>query len=370
LNSIILNGKPSLNETSNDFPFTFSEDVGSHKVSIVAKELNSFPFYNRKRQICDLEGESKNLASATETKTVAGEIGKQEQDGKLLQFMVKLHNEGIKPNSAKMYEYVLMNLVSHGANLLDPESVKEVIANKKVDDKTKALAVSAYSKYLEAFNGTWKPPRYRPERKIPFLPTEKEVDCLINAAHKKLATYLTLLKETGMRAGEAWSLKWIDMDLERNVITLNKTEKHGTPRTFKVSSSLIAMLNALPKTEEQVFSGLLINFAKSFRRYRSRLAFKMQNPRLNRITFHTFRHFFATMEYYKTKSIRHVQERLGHKSILTTEIYTHLVDFECQDFYSATATTVEEAQKLIESGFRFECEFENVKVFRKPKGVL
>lgn len=97
----------------------------------------------------------------------------------------------------------------------------------------------------------------------------------------------------------------------------------------------------------------------------------MQNPRLRQIHFHTFRHWFATVEYSKTKSIRHVQERLGHKNITTTEIYTHLVDFEYEGaFYSATARTVEEAQKLIESGFRFECEFEDVKVFRKPKGVL
>jgi len=92
--------------------------------------------------------------------------------------------------------------------------------------------------------------KYKRERKVPFLPSEKELDCLVNAAHKKLATYLKLLKETGIRANEAWQLKWIDIDIERSMITLNKTKKHGTPRNFRVSLGLIGMLNALPKKSE------------------------------------------------------------------------------------------------------------------------
>jgi hypothetical protein len=56
---------------------------------------------------------------------------------------------------------------------------------------------------------------------------------------------------------------------------------------------------------------------------------------------------------------------------MTTEIYTHLVDFEYEgSYYSAVAKTPEEAQKLIEDGFRYECDFGEIRVFRKPKGVL
>jgi hypothetical protein len=43
------------------------------------------------------------------------------------------------------------------------------------------------------------------------------------------------------------------------------------------------------------------------------------------------------------------------------------VNFENDDFHSATAKTVEEAQKLVEAGFEYVCCFDHVKVFRKRK---
>jgi integrase len=52
------------------------------------------------------------------------------------------------------------------------------------------------------------------------------------------------------------------------------------------------------------------------------LATKLQNPRLLRITFHTFRHWKATMEYNRTKDILYVMKLLGHRCIKNTLVYT------------------------------------------------
>ena len=71
--------------------------------------------------------------------------------------------------------------------------------------------------------------------------------------------------------------------------------------------------------------------------------------------------------FAKTKNLPHMQELLGHRSILSTMIYTHLIDFREDDFHSATAKTVKEAAKLVEAGFEFICTFDNIKLFRKRK---
>jgi hypothetical protein len=73
------------------------------------------------------------------------------------------------------------------------------------------------------------------------------------------------------------------------------------------------------------------------------------------------------MEFHKTRNILHVMKMLGHKSIQNTLLYTQLISFESDEFHSSTAKTVEEAQKLVEAGFEFVCNFEDIKLFRKRK---
>ena len=63
-----------------------------------------------------------------------------------------------------------------------------------------------------------------------------------------------------------------------------------------------------------------------FSQQRKRIAKKLQNPRLQRITFHTFRHWKATMEYHRTKDNLYVKQVLGHKRIENTLIYVQLAE--------------------------------------------
>jgi site-specific recombinase XerC len=74
------------------------------------------------------------------------------------------------------------------------------------------------------------------------------------------------------------------------------------------------------------------------------------------------------MLYHKSKDILLVKQQLGHKKIETTLVYTQLVNFaEEEEFYSATAKSIDEAHKLIEQGFDFVCDLDGVKLFRKRK---
>ena len=104
-----------------------------------------------------------------------------------------------------------------------------------------------------------------------------------------------------------------------------------------------------------------------FLKSRNKLASKLQNPRLLRISFHTLRHWKATTLYHQTKDPYYVKNFLGDKSIQNTLIYTQLLNFENEEYHSATAKTIEEAKQLIESGFEYVTDLEGVKLFRKRK---
>ncbi|MEM3668485.1 MAG: site-specific integrase [Candidatus Bathyarchaeia archaeon] len=310
-------------------------------------------------------------AKATSEKREAGatETAQQDVKGKIVQFMFQLASDGINEATIQNYVKTLKLLLKYGADLSNPESVKEVIAKqKRWSESTKSLAVIVYGKFAELNQIKWKPPIYKPNRKVPFIPLESELDSLIASCGKKLSALLRLLKETGIRVGEALKLQWKDLDTKTDTIILNSTEKHGVCRVIKISTELMAMLNSLPKTSDRIFGYRhLSSWEGSFSLQRRKAAVKLQNPRLLQIHFHTFRHWKATMEYAKTKDILHVMKTLGHRNLQTTLIYTQLVNFETNEYHSATAKTVEEAKQLVEAGFEYVCEIDNVQLFRKRK---
>jgi integrase len=336
---------------------------------MVGKQINSFSDYNRECQICVTQTKgTKNLVKV-ETRTKNRLAGApRSKTNTILSFLWELKKQGFKDTTIRTYNSYLETLIGRGANLLDPETVKEVIAKQKWSENTRTLAINVYSKYLEINEGKWKPPKHRHVRKIPFIPLELELNQLISGANKKTATFLQLLKETAMRSGEAWRLKWTDIDPKNGTVTLNKPEKYGKPRMFKISSTLLAMIQSLTKNSDHIFNGKLDVFRRTFRKYRVRLSHKLKNPRFKKITFHTFRHWKASTEYQKTKDILHIKEMLGHRDIKTTLIYTQIVNFESDEYNSSTAKTTKEASQLVEAGFEYICTTpQNVMLFRKRK---
>ncbi len=79
------------------------------------------------------------------------------------------------------------------------------------------------------------------------------------------------------------------------------------------------------------------------------------------------RHFYGTMEYHRTKDILHVKERLGHRSITSTLIYTHLVNFEADEYHTATSKSLKEDEELLKAGFEYVTERDGIKIYRKRK---
>jgi len=212
-------------------------------------------------------------------------------------------------------------------------------------------------------------------RKIHFIPTEQEIDDLIAGCPRKVSTFLQLLKETGMRSGEAKGLQWTEIDFERHLITLIEPEKNSLPRLWNnASPKLLGMLNALPRASLRVFGDGPINSTKTtFLKARRRLASKLHNPRLLQIHFHTSRHWRATIEYHRTKDLLHTMAFLGHKKSDNTLLYVQLDQklFKDMDdsFITRIAHNAQEACGLIEVGFDYVTgEYsDGGKIFRKRK---
>lgn len=264
--------------------------------------------------------------------------------------------------------YKLIEILSkRGANLYDPDTVKTVIANQRWTEGRKANAIKAYNNFLKMIGGTWQPPICRRVEKLPFIPTEKEIDDLIATCTRKLSAFLQLLKETGMRAREAWQLKWTDIDVENQTVRITP-EKQSKPRLLRLTSKALEMLNRIPKNNQQIFGAWkLKNMRRTYERQRNKLAEKLCSPRIRQITFHTLRHWKATMEYHKTKDILHVMQLLGYRNIKNTIVYTQLIQAKDEDFVCKTAKIVKEAAQLVEAGFEYICDVEDFKLFRKRK---
>jgi integrase len=358
---MVLGSDFPIQKGSDDLSLPSCEDVGSHvtlHASTVEKALNSLCLYNRECRVSASEGEAKNLAekvSQTEKRAAgATETSESNMKGLVVSLSFWMLKQGYRESTIRLTCQRLKHLVKLGADLFDQESIKEAIARQKWQESTKVTYVNSYALFAGKHDLQLIKPRYKTtHQKLPFIPTEKEIDQLIASCSKKVSTFLQLLKETGMRSGEAIRLKWKHLDFVTKNVRINNPEKRGNTRIIRISDKLIAMLKALRPKSDQVFRGSVHCLRSNFGIQRNRAAEKLKNPRLQRISFHTFRHWKATMEYHRTKDILHVKRLLGHKSINSTLLYTQLITFEGDEYHVKVAETKKERTELLEAGFEW-----------------
>jgi integrase len=318
-----------------------------------------FGLHNRKRDCC-----ARERARAEKTAIAKG---------KIFELCLYMKRQGYSDKTIRLNRIALKVLHERGADLFNQESVKDVISKQAWSPNRRRNVINAYDMFLKLNKLSWEKPKCTVTASIPFIPTEQEIDALISASGRKLSTFLLLLKETVMRRGEAKRLEWVNIDSERRTITLNEPEKRSNSRTWKVTPRLIAQLNALPKNNQRVFGSSSIDSMKSaFLALRKKLAVKLQSPRFLRINFHSFRHWKATMLYHQTKDPYYVKDFLGHKSLKNTEIYitverTMFGESGNDEFAVKVAEDPEEIKALLEVGFGYVCQKDNLIFLRKRK---
>ncbi len=296
--------------------------------------------------------------------------------GKIVEFALWLKKQGYDDEVAKWRSDRMWQFVKAGANLWDPESVKEILATRKSwSDGYKMLLLYAYENFLQMEQLTWIRPHYCQQERLPFIPTETELDQLIASCGKKLSIFLQGLKDTGADPGELTKFQPTDISVQTRMLEIRPVKGHNS-RVLPVSKDFITRIQTLKSYEKgnRIFSQKSLVMCLYWQRKRA--AQKFNNPRLQKISFTTFRHWRGTMEYHRTKDILHVKSVLGHKQIRNTLKYIHLEQMlfnEVKDQYiTKIALNVKEACALAEVGFEYVTGEYNDggKIFRKLKDYM
>ena len=186
------------------------------------------------------------------------------------------------------------------------------------------------------------------EKKLPQTLTFDEVEALLSQPNSKTArgirdtAILELLYATGMRVSELVHLKLNQLYLEEGYIQV--VGKRGKERIIPIGSRAKEALDKyLHKVRPQLLKGKSSPYL--FIGYKGRpltrqglweiiKKYTRQAGIFKEISPHTLRHSFATHLLEGGADLRAVQTMLGHASITTTQIYTHVTKEHLREVYA------------------------------------
>ena len=185
---------------------------------------------------------------------------------------------------------------------------------------------------------------------------QEEISVLTESDYNTLKAYLTIGTDsrklgiiivllTGLRLGELCALKWEDIDLEKGIISINKTMQRikvtdntaktktkiviDTPKS-KASSRTIpisrVLLSKLRKFKSADSCYVLTNTNKFVepRTYQRNFKFYLEACGIREYNFHVLRHTFATMAISKGMDVKSLSMLLGHTDVsFTMKRYIH-----------------------------------------------
>lgn len=188
----------------------------------------------------------------------------------------------------------------------------------KNSKKIRLYAIKNFYKFLRLDNLFEDIKLYDYNKKVPRILSSSQCRLLMNYYKDKrnrLIVYLFLT--TGIRLSELAGIRTEDVDFINKSIKIKC--KGRVERVVLINEKCRDMI------QEYKTSGKLFDIGKGDIRYIVKKA--MRDLGING-SVHTLRHSFATIMYQETHDIRLVQELLGHKSIVSTQIYTHISNNE------------------------------------------
>ncbi len=253
------------------------------------------------------------------------------------QLETELKLRGFSAQTIKTYirhNKLFLDFIKKEPNLVTEEDIKNYLAHVICDDKAaprtialkKAALKFLYDELMKKGIVNLKTPKI--PKSNPSVLSKDEVKALIDAAPRdKTRLIIGLIYSSGLRVSECVSLKVNELDLDGKIIRV-KSGKGNKDRITILSEVVVKELRryilTLDKDEAYLFpsskgSNLSVrNIQKLIQKAAIKACIK------KKVSPHILRHSFATHLLEGGTDIRLIQELLGHSSISTTELYTHI----------------------------------------------
>jgi len=270
---------------------------------------------------------------------------------------------GLSDNSIKSYDFDLilfkkfldLNKIKDTPLNCKSETIKNYLYKNLSDKKSRSQArsISALKSFFNylVFEGLIKDSPIsnieapKLERKLPEVLTEDEINQLIKSVDlnhvfgQRNKTIIEVLYGTGIRVSELVNLKLSNIFFKESILKVNgKGDKERFVPLGKIASTEIkTYINIRDKMKIDSKNTDILFINRYGRKLTRSMIFKIITDASRsiglekKISPHTLRHSFATHLLKNGADLRTIQLILGHESITTTEIYTHLDTFHLEE---------------------------------------
>lgn len=263
------------------------------------------------------------------------------------EYAMYLEIQGKSKNTIKTYLWAVENFLKYikkDVNEIDQRDILRFLAFLKkswnYDNNSIRLVVRALSnffKYLgrEDLIKNLKPPKV--DKRLPKFITYEELNKLIEAADNlRDKLIIKFLFYTGVRVSELVNLKVSDILWDEGFVRVRKG-KGGKERLVPIPSFLLKELKEYLEKRNKDSEYLFISKKgdKLSTRQVQRIIKKVKERAkiTKKVTPHVLRHSIATHLLRKGIDIRVIQEFLGHASLSTTQVYTHVLPSHLKEVY-------------------------------------
>lgn len=143
------------------------------------------------------------------------------------------------------------------------------------------------------------------------------------AKWRRLYALALVAVTTGCRRGELMSLRWADVDLDRGLVHL-ATSKNGDPRAVPLTPAVVDELRSFAGAPAALVFASQKSATKPYA-FDAAWSAALESAGIEKFTFHGLRHTTASYLARGGASLHQVGDLLGHRSVVTTRRYAHLV---------------------------------------------